>query len=178
MDTQQQKAKLLPKYIFPLILFVLSISFINTAWVAEDAFITFRAVDNLLAGHGPVWNIGERVQVYTHPLWYLLLSIGTALTGSSFYVSLLLSWLCLAGIAWIISRLIRTQMQNQWGWLAVAMLAVSRAFTDYSSSGRLQHQNAQCETLFGRRRQSQNYPAFPRPRNGAPRVRRTIVGAR
>ena len=135
MDTQQQKAKLSPKYIFPLILFALSISFINTAWVAEDAFITFRAVDNLLAGHGPVWNIGERVQVYTHPLWYLLLSIGTALTGSSFYVSLLLSWLCLAGIAWIISRLIRTQMQNQWGWLAVAILAVSRAFTDYSSSG-------------------------------------------
>ena len=135
MDTQQQKAKLSPKYIFPLILFALSISFINTAWVAEDAFITFRAVDNLLAGHGPVWNIGERVQVYTHPLWYLLLSIGTALTGSSFYVSLLLSWLCLAGIAWIISRFIRTQMQNQWGWLAVAILAVSRAFTDYSSSG-------------------------------------------
>ena len=135
MDTQQQKAKLSPKYIFPLILFALSISFINTAWVAEDAFITFRAVDNLLAGHGPVWNIGERVQVYTHPLWYLLLSIGTALTGSSFYVSLLLSWLCLVGIAWIISRLIRTQMQNQWGWLAVAILAVSRAFTDYSSSG-------------------------------------------
>ena len=116
MDTQQQKAKLSPKYIFPLILFALSISFINTAWVAEDAFITFRAVDNLLAGHGPVWNIGERVQVYTHPLWYLLLSIGTALTGSSFYVSLLLSWLCLVGIAWIVSRLIRTQMQNQWGW--------------------------------------------------------------
>ena len=135
MDTQQQKAKLSPKYIFPLILFALSISFINTAWVAEDAFITFRAVDNLLAGHGPVWNIGERVQVYTHPLWYLLLSIGTALTGSSFYVSFLLSWLCLAGIAWIVSRLIRTQMQNQWGWLAVAILAVSRAFTDYSSSG-------------------------------------------
>ena len=135
MDTQQQKAKLSPKYIFPLILFALSISFINTAWVAEDAFITFRAVDNLLAGHGPVWNIGERVQVYTHPLWYLLLSIGTALTGSSFYVSLLLSWLCLVGIAWIISRFIRTQMQNQWGWLAVTMLAVSRAFTDYSSSG-------------------------------------------
>ena len=135
MDTQQQKAKLSPKYIFPLILFALSISFINTAWVAEDAFITFRAVDNLLAGHGPVWNIGERVQVYTHPLWYLLLSIGTALTGSSFYVSLLLSWLCLAGIAWIVSRLIRTQMQNQWGWLAIAILAVSRAFTDYSSSG-------------------------------------------
>lgn len=135
MNTQQQKTKLSPKYIFVIILFLLSVSFINTAWVAEDAFITFRAVDNLLAGHGPVWNIGERVQVYTHPLWYFLLSIGTALTGSSFYVSLLLSWLCLAGIAWIISRLIRSQMQNQWGWLAVGILVVSRAFTDYSSSG-------------------------------------------
>ena len=37
MNTRQQKAKLLPKYIFPLILFALSISFINTTWVAEDA---------------------------------------------------------------------------------------------------------------------------------------------
>ena len=44
------------------------------AWHCDDAFITFRAVDQLLAGHGPVFNAGERVQVFTHPLWFLLLA--------------------------------------------------------------------------------------------------------
>jgi arabinofuranosyltransferase len=43
-------------------------------WVAEDAFISFRVVDNLLAGHGPVYNVGERVEAYTHPLWLAMLA--------------------------------------------------------------------------------------------------------
>ncbi len=38
-------------------------------WVQEDAFINFRTLDNLLAGHGPVYNIGEWVEVYSDPLW-------------------------------------------------------------------------------------------------------------
>ena len=46
------------------------------AWVTEDAFITFRYVSNTLQGHGPVFNVGERVQGFTHPLWFLLLTVG------------------------------------------------------------------------------------------------------
>jgi arabinofuranosyltransferase len=42
-------------------------------WISDDAFITFRYVSNLLDGHGPVFNVGERVQGYTHPLWFLFL---------------------------------------------------------------------------------------------------------
>ena len=41
-------------------------------WVQEDAFINFRIIGNLLAGHGPVYNIGERVEVYSDPLWLYL----------------------------------------------------------------------------------------------------------
>ena len=44
-------------------------------WIADDAMIDFRIVDNLLHGHGPVYNIGERVEVYTNPLWVLLLAV-------------------------------------------------------------------------------------------------------
>ena len=54
------------------------------AWVSDDAFITFRVVDQFLAGHGPVFNIGERVQVFTHPLWLFLLAAWSALGGSFF----------------------------------------------------------------------------------------------
>lgn len=70
--------------LFFLLLIPFTLVFLNTAWVAEDAFITFRAVDNLLKGFGPVWNIGERVQVYTHPLWYFFLSIGTFVFHDSY----------------------------------------------------------------------------------------------
>ena len=47
-------------------------------WTAEDSFIGFRAVDNLLAGHGPVYNLGERVEVYSSPLWIGLLAVADA----------------------------------------------------------------------------------------------------
>lgn len=48
-------------------------------WVAEDAFIYLRVVQHLLAGHGPVFNVGERVEVYTSPLWLGLLAAGATL---------------------------------------------------------------------------------------------------
>jgi arabinofuranosyltransferase len=43
-------------------------------WVDEDAFIDFRIIHNLLAGHGPVFNIGERVEADSDPLWLLTLA--------------------------------------------------------------------------------------------------------
>jgi arabinofuranosyltransferase len=46
------------------------------AWVSDDIYITFRYCDNALAGHGPVYNPGERSEGYTHFLWFVLLWIG------------------------------------------------------------------------------------------------------
>ncbi len=43
-------------------------------WVQEDAFINFRIVANLLAGHGPVYNVGERVEAYSDPLWLFVVA--------------------------------------------------------------------------------------------------------
>jgi arabinofuranosyltransferase len=43
-------------------------------WVDEDAFINFRIIDNLLAGHGLVFNVGERVEVSSDPLWLFTLT--------------------------------------------------------------------------------------------------------
>lgn len=47
------------------------------AWVADDAFITFRHVVNFKAGYGPVFNPGERVQGFSHPLWFGMLLAGS-----------------------------------------------------------------------------------------------------
>lgn len=42
-------------------------------WVAEDAFITFRSVESVWQGYGPVYNRGIRVESFSHPLWFLTL---------------------------------------------------------------------------------------------------------
>src|SRR3712207_8045404 len=39
------------------------------------SFINFRVVDHLLAGHGPVWNEGERIEIGTSTLWLALLTV-------------------------------------------------------------------------------------------------------
>lgn len=44
-------------------------------WVTEDAFISLRVVEQILAGNGPVFNQGERVEAYTHPLWVAILAV-------------------------------------------------------------------------------------------------------
>ena len=45
---------------FLLILF--TFIFLLNAWVCDDAYITFRTIDNFLHGHGLRWNVAERVQ--------------------------------------------------------------------------------------------------------------------
>ena len=46
--------------------------------VVDDAFITFRYLQNGLAGQGLVFNSGERVEGYTNFLWLLMLAPGAA----------------------------------------------------------------------------------------------------
>ncbi|VVB75586.1 Uncharacterised protein [Candidatus Tiddalikarchaeum anstoanum] len=63
------------------------------AWVTDDAFITFRYVNNFVNGYGLVYNIGERVQGYTHPLWLGLLIIGGLIKIDLFYWSIFIGLL-------------------------------------------------------------------------------------
>src|SRR5690606_452754 len=39
---------------------------IELRWVCDDAFISFRYAQNLIDGHGLVFNAGERVEGYTN----------------------------------------------------------------------------------------------------------------
>jgi hypothetical protein len=52
--------------------------------VGDDAYFTFRTIDNFVHGYGLRWNIAERVQAYTHPLWLLLLTPFYWITGEPF----------------------------------------------------------------------------------------------
>lgn len=43
-------------------------------WVDEDAFVNFRIIGNLVAGNGLVYNLGERVEAGSDPLWLFSLT--------------------------------------------------------------------------------------------------------
>ncbi|MGB7053300.1 MAG: hypothetical protein WBG41_17170 [Acidimicrobiales bacterium] len=45
-----------------------------------DGFIYLHVVQNILAGHGPVFNQGQRVEAFTSPLWTFLLAVVGFLT--------------------------------------------------------------------------------------------------
>jgi arabinofuranosyltransferase len=49
-------------------------------WIGDDGFINLRVVHNLLAGYGPVFNPGERVEAGTSALWIMVLGVA-GLTG-------------------------------------------------------------------------------------------------
>lgn len=74
---------------------VLAVLGYSRRWVTEDAFIVFRVVDNLLSGYGPVFNVDERVEAYTNPLWMGVLALWKTLGGSleagSVWLGLILS---------------------------------------------------------------------------------------
>lgn len=106
---------------------------IRTAWVSDDAYITLRTVRNLLSGFGPVWNIGERVQAYTHPLWMMVLAGVIALTREYYFSTIVLS----VGFALLAFLLVGRALARSTSALLIAslLLIFSKTFIDYASSG-------------------------------------------
>ena len=50
-------------------------------WIADDGLIVLRTIRNLLAGNGPVFNAGERVEANTSTLWTYLMYLGGLVGG-------------------------------------------------------------------------------------------------
>ncbi len=50
-------------------------------WIADDGLIVLRTVRNLLAGNGPVFNAGERVESNTSTAWTYLVYLGSVVGG-------------------------------------------------------------------------------------------------
>lgn len=104
-----------------------------SAWQCDDAYITFRTVRNVFAGHGLTWNPGERVQAYTHPLW-LLLGLGAyGVSGELFYSMSVVSVALSLAVGASFVRVL-----DHRPWLAIGIvlvLSASRAFVDFEVSG-------------------------------------------
>jgi arabinofuranosyltransferase len=112
----------------------IALSILLNAWVAEDAYITFRVVDNFLNGYGLRWNVHERVQVYTHPLWMLLHIPLAAATWNIYLASI---GLCLACSYAALIVVMRSVPRPPLITIATFIIPLyfSKAFMDYTSSG-------------------------------------------
>ncbi|MCP4569496.1 MAG: hypothetical protein GY841_18115 [FCB group bacterium] len=106
---------------------------VKNGWVGDDAYITLRIIDNFVNGHGLNWNISERVQSFTHPLWLFVLSIFYSITREPFYTTLFVSLgFSITAVIWFGFKLARSIAAAV---LGVAALCLSSAFVDYSTSG-------------------------------------------
>ena len=128
-----------PKTLYTIALAALALlfcyAFYISAWVVDDAYITFRTVDNFVNGHGLTWNVTERVQAYSHPLWMFLMSLCYLLTSELFYTSIALSFVLCAALVVVVYR---QHAHSDAFWkapLLLVLLLTSKAFMDYSSSG-------------------------------------------
>lgn len=134
-DRDSRLSKILLVAFFALIV-------VRNAWVSDDAYITFRTIENFLAGYGLGYNPDVRVQAYTHPLWMFLLAFLYRLQMSVFphsanalyYVTVFTSIaVSILAVWWLLRRVVGEDL-----WTVVflvAALTLSRAFVDFSTSG-------------------------------------------
>lgn len=142
MDMKDQKTQVLSarvrawpaaQWAAAILLALFAAVLVRTAWMSDDAYITLRTVDNFVHGYGLTWNVAERVQAYTHPLWMLVLSAFYFVTRDAYFTTLLIS----AAVSLAAVGLVVTRVRASWQGclLAVLGLTLSKAFTDYSTSG-------------------------------------------
>jgi arabinofuranosyltransferase len=106
---------------------------IRRAWICDDAYITFRTVENFINGYRLVWNIGERVQVYTHPLWMFLLSFVYFFTHEIYFTVLAVSIVVSVAAVIVLSK--KVALSDAAAAFGIFLLVFSKAFVDFSTSG-------------------------------------------
>lgn len=108
---------------------VLSVSIIIQAHsvgiVYDDAFITYRYAKNIAAGHGFVYNIGEKVLGTTTPLWTILLATGAVIGAKPEMFGPWLGIILNVVTFWLVYQF-ASQLMGDWRWgiLALILLAL------------------------------------------------------
>lgn len=112
-------------------------------WIADDGLIVLRTVRNLLAGNGPVFNEGERVEANTSTAWTYLIWLFTWMTGGKpeyvvLWIALVLSVLALPIAMIATARLYRVDRLRSWAMFlpfgALIYIALPPA-RDFATSG-------------------------------------------
>jgi len=130
--TDSQMSRRVQKLVLYMAVGAFVLVFLKNAWVGEDAYITFRSIEQLFAGHGPRWNPHERVQVFTSPLWFWVLS-GVRLASPDVFMNAIVASaiLCL-----LLILTLRTLFKDDVRLLlAIMLLMCSNGFFDFTTSG-------------------------------------------
>ena len=113
-------------------------------WIADDGLIVLRTVRNLLAGNGPVFNQGERVEANTSTAWTYLMYVGSWVGGPMRmeYVALALALtLSVVGVALLMLGAARLYAPSLRGRRAVMLPAGALVYValppsrDFATSG-------------------------------------------
>lgn len=113
-------------------------------WIADDGLIVLRTVRNLLAGNGPVFNQGERVEANTSTAWTYLMYAGSWIGGPMRmeYVALTLALaLSVLGVAFLMLGTGRLYAPSLRGRRAVMLPAGALVYValpparDFATSG-------------------------------------------
>jgi arabinofuranosyltransferase len=110
-----------------------AIAVVRTAWMCDDAYITLRTVDNFVSGFGPRWNVAERVQTFTHPLWMFVLALPYYVTREAYFTPLVVSMLASLAAMWLFVS--RIAVSSATAIIGASVLTFSRAFVEFSTSG-------------------------------------------
>jgi arabinofuranosyltransferase len=111
---------------------LLLFAFFRNAWISDDALITFRSLDQLLAGNGPRWNAYERVQAYTSPAWFFLLAGMRLFIADPYFAAIALSLSCCAMAVYLMHKSAGPRVNLL---LALMALLASPSVIDFTTSG-------------------------------------------
>jgi arabinofuranosyltransferase len=106
---------------------------VKNAWLCDDAFLSLRTVENFLGGYGCTWNVAERVQIFTHPLWLFVLCVSCTIVGNAYFAALTAA-LAITFCA-VFLLVLRLAKAGPSAVLVLIVLSMSKAFIDYSTSG-------------------------------------------
>ena len=104
------------------------------AWLAEDSYIGFRMLDNLIHGYGLRWNVYERVNAITNPLWIFLNLPLYVVSGNVFFATFFTGSILVVA-TWV---LLFRRMARDWDVVAGVILLpllFSKTYTDFMVSG-------------------------------------------
>jgi arabinofuranosyltransferase len=106
--------------------------FIKNFWFTEDIFLLFRILEQMQAGHGPVWNAGVRCQVFTSVGWFLVTVIFNLLVPDVFISTILANTCMFLLFLYVAKRIFGTSLTF---CIFILMLLPSISFYDHTSSG-------------------------------------------
>lgn len=113
----------------------------NRRWITDDGLIAARTVRQILAGRGPVFNPGERVEANTSALWTWLLAAASWVTQADVYTVIEWTGLILAPAGLLFALLGARNVHRRIGAggplvpLGAAVVLALPPFWDFVTSG-------------------------------------------